>query len=156
MEQIRVLSLSLSTLSHATEDSKKVLRAIGLICSRDIAAESKSERVKGHFGNEILVLNTTVSSSIQANRCFAEVWRRLSNSDRELIHSRLADFTDSSGTLFLRVDKEESYRGNIILGGPETIKMTVRFGGHNMTWETILANITKWMETVPDSSEGQT
>jgi RNA-binding protein len=152
MGNIRVLGLTLSTLSHATEDSNKVLEAIGLICPPEVASESTSERVRGHYGNEILILNKRVFSPVQANRCFVELWHRLNNSDRELIRTRLADFTDSSGTLFLRIDKEESYQGNVILGGPETIKMTVRFGGHNMAREPMLSNITNWMETIDDQS----
>ena len=148
MEKVRVLSLTLSTLSHATEEKSRVLQAIAGICSGELSREPKTGRARGHYGNEIFTMQIRSASASQADRCFEEIWRRLTLSDREHIVSRLSDLTDSSGTLFMRIDKEESFRGKILLGGSEMIKVEVRFGIHSTPRDVMLQRIENWMETI--------
>lgn len=153
MERVRVVSLTFSALSHATEDKKKVLQAVYGLCYENSPSESKSGRARGYYGNEILTLRLRVNSPAKADTCFAKLWRRFGSSDRDLIRSHLADFTDPSGTMFLRVDKEESYRGRVLLGGSETIKIEARFRDHELPSGLSLMDIAKWMETHHDQPE---
>jgi RNA binding exosome subunit len=150
MERVRVVSLTFSALSHATEDKKKVLQAIYGLCCENTLSESKFGRARGYYGNEILTLRLSVDSPAKADKCFGKLWRGLGSSDRYLIQSHLTDFTDPSGTLFLRVDKEESYRGRVLLGGSETIKIEVRFRNDELPRGPSLIDIAKWMETAYD------
>ncbi len=122
-----VRSVTISTLSHTTEDRGKVLKTMRDLCSGTVSKEFPAAKAKGHYGNEIVTLRTTINSRREADRFLVELWRRLGESEREQILSRLADHIDQSGTLFLRIDKEECFQGRIKIGTMDTIKVEVHF-----------------------------
>ncbi len=127
MESASVRSVKISTLSHATEDRGKVLKAMRELYSGKTSKEFPAAKAKGHYGNEIVTLKTTITSGREANMFFTELWRRLAGSEREQTLSRLGDYIDQSGTLFLRIDKEECLQGRIRIGTIDTIRVEVHF-----------------------------
>jgi len=127
MEFASVRSVRISTLSHATEDRGSVLKAMRELHSDKVSKEFTAAKAKGHYGNEIVTLRTTITSPREAAMFFTELWRRLGESEREQILSRLGDHIDQSGTLFLRIDKEECFQGRIRIGIMDTIRVEVHF-----------------------------
>jgi RNA binding exosome subunit len=127
MEFASVRSVAISTFSHATEDPGKVLKAMRELYSGAVSKEFPGTKAKGHYGNEIVTLRTTIASGHEADKFFIELWGRLGESEREQILSRLGDHIDQSGTLFLRIDKEECFRGRIRIGTMDTIRLEVHF-----------------------------
>ncbi len=150
MDAARILSLTLSTLSHATEDKNKVLRAAEEICAEDYSGKLETRRVKGHHGNEIMMVKIKSASARQAERCFEHFWSRLVVTDRGRIQSRIKDSTDSTGTLFIRIDKEDSYKGKVLLGDSDAIKIEVRFAVHGMSRDLMLRSIENRMIAISD------
>jgi RNA binding exosome subunit len=151
MEPARILSIGLSVLSHATEDKDKVMGAVREVCPEYVSGITKTARVRGHYGNEIMILHMKASSAKQADQCFVHLWGRLRSGDRAIIRSRISDFTDSSGTLFLRIDKEESSRGRILLGESDSIKVEVRFGLRGLPRNAMLEAIESHLMSIPDT-----
>jgi RNA binding exosome subunit len=151
MEPARILSIGISVLSHATEDKDKVIAAVREACPEDVSGITRTARVKGHYGNEIIILHVKSSSTKQADQCFVHLWGRLRSADRAMIRSRISDFTDSSGTLFLRIDKEESSKGRILLGESDSIKVEVRFGLRGQPRNAMLEAIESHLMNMPDS-----
>ena len=133
MEFASVRSVAISTLSHATEDRGKVLKAMRELYSGTISKEYSGAKAKGHFGNDIVALRNTIMSGREADRFFVDLWSRLGQSEREQILSRLGDHIDESGTLYLRIDKEECFRGRIRIGTVDTIKVEVHFSVNNLS-----------------------
>ncbi len=127
MEFASVRSVTISTLSYATEDREKVLKAMRELYSGTLSKEFPGGKAKGHYGNEIVTLRTTITSGREADKFFIELWRRLGESEREQILSRLGDHIDQFGTLFLRIDKEECFRGRVRIGTMDTIRVEVHF-----------------------------
>ena len=150
METAKVLSLTLSTLSHATEDRNKVLRAAEELCPEGCSGKLETRRVKGHHGNEIIVIQIRSASARQAERCFEHFWSRLAVADQGRIRSRMEDSTNSGGTLFIRIDKGESYKGKILLGDSDAIRIEVRFAVHGMSGDLMLRSIENRLIAITD------
>ncbi len=127
MEFVSVRSVTISTLSHATEDRGKVLKAMRELYSGTVSKEFPVAKAKGHYGNEIVALRTTITSRREADMFFIRLWGRLGESEREQILSRLGDHIDRSGTLFLRIDREECFQGRIRIGTMDIIRVEVHF-----------------------------
>ena len=127
MEFASVRLVTITTLSHATEDQGKALKAMRELYSGTVSKEFPPVKARGHYGNEIVTLRTTITSRREADILFIELWRRLAESEREQILSRLGDHIDRSGTLFLRIDREECFQGRIRIGTMDTIRVGVHF-----------------------------
>ena len=151
MEPARILSIGFSVLSHATEDKNKVIAAVQEMCPEHFSGITKTAKVRGHYGNEIIILHMKAASPKQADHCFDHLWGRLGSVDRAVIRARVSDFTDSSGTLFLRIDKEESSKGRILLGQSDPIRVEVRFGLRGMPRDVMLEAIESRLMSMPDS-----
>ncbi len=127
MELARVVSVRVSTLAHATEDREKVLKALREICSGGETGNIESTRVRGHYGNEIIVFRAQARTRKQAESLFLHLWGRLSEADRNQIELNAEEYVDSAGTMYVRIDKQESCRGQVILGESDPIKAEVQF-----------------------------
>ena len=121
----KAVSLRISAIVHATEDSRKVDRAIANVCPAFGSAEPVVARAKGHHGNQITTVGLTVKNPRAAENCIREIWNRLSALDKEVIISSLASRMDSSGTLFLRIDKQAAFRGVVRLQDSDPIKVSI-------------------------------
>lgn len=145
------VSLRISTIVHATEDSRKVSQAIRNICQLEGSAEPEATRAKGHHGNQIMTLALTVKSPKDVENCVRNIWRRLSTLDKETLLSGLASRVDTSGALFLRIDKQESLRGNLILQDSDPIKVEISFKISPSKQDGVVNTIQKFLEEIsPD------
>lgn len=141
MELVSVRSVKISTLLHATEDRGKVLKAMRELYSGKVWKEFLGAKAKGHYGNEIVTLRTTITSRLEADMVFTELWRRLGEPERESILLRLGDYIDQSGTLFLRIDKEECFQGRVRIGIMDTIRVEVHFSFNSSSLDEVLSSI---------------
>jgi RNA binding exosome subunit len=123
----KAASLRISAIVHATEDSRKVNHAIKNICHFNGSAEPAVNRAKGHHGNQITTLALTVKNSKAAEKCLGDIWDRLAVLDRDSVFSSLASRVDTSGTLFLRIDKQEAFKRIIRLRDSDPIKVGISF-----------------------------
>ncbi len=155
MEPANVVSVKLSTLSHATEDKQKVLRAAQEIFPEGFSGKLETARVRGHYGNEIVVFRIKAKSREQADRFFVHFWGRLSDPDRKQIMAGIEEHTDSSGIVYIRIGKQESYRGEILLRELDPIKVEVRFATRGFPGDSMLGKIRSRMITLssPEPSE---
>ena len=124
---IQAVSAKLSTIVHATEDQEKVSRAIRNLGPSDIQIVFTMKRVKGHHGNEITTVLSTVKNSKSAEKFLQSVWNGMSQLDKTEVYSSLHQRIDQAGTLFLRVDKQEALKGKIRLLDKDPIKIAFSF-----------------------------
>jgi RNA-binding protein len=148
MEFASVRSVTISTLSHATEDRVKVLKAMRELYSGTVLKEFPAAKAKGHYGNEIVILRTTITLGREADMFFIELWRRLGESEREQVLSRLGDHIDQSGTLFLRIDKEECFQGRVRIGTMDTIRVEVHFSVNSSSPGGVTRSIEQRLGTI--------
>lgn len=104
-------SANLSTLAHATEDEKKVLKALRVLLPEE--AEVSKGKLKGHYGNPIF----TFTASIKQRKLVRELWVRMTTklSDDELdkLSRVLPERMDEKCNLHLRFDKQLAYEGEL-------------------------------------------
>ena len=121
------ISLRLSAIVHATEDSEKVIQAMRNVCQLVNSAHPVVTRAKGHHGNQITTLVSHVKNAKAVEESLRDIWSRLTKVDKEIVHSSLASRVDNSGTLFIRIDKQEAFRGRMHLQDSDPIKVGISF-----------------------------
>jgi len=147
---VRAFSAKISTIMHATEDSEKVAQAIRNFCPDGAPISSTMIRAKGHHGNEIVTLVLTIRNAKSVESLLQNIWSGFSQLDRTEIYSSLASRIDSSGTLFLRIDKQGSFKGRIRLEDSDPIKIEISFKTRSPNGNRFVDNIQKKLEEIHD------
>jgi RNA binding exosome subunit len=107
-------ALHARTLCHATEDVDKVKQAFtSAIGDTDIEI-SKTE---GHHGNLILMIEAVLKDDEKID----EFFERFSDSDLDAIVQTLPSRVDDACNLFIRIDKQAAYAGNIKMATNEDV-----------------------------------
>lgn len=122
----RVNSAKLSAIAHATEDSEKVVRALGGIFPETLPSKSERHALKGHFGNRIVTINRILRGRA-AESLLESFWGKLSLHERETVIAELETRLDEEGRLHLRMDKQSSLRGVLRLKEDDPIKVEIAF-----------------------------
>jgi len=145
---VQAFSAKISTIIHATEDREKVLQAMRNLCLDGAPVGSTMNRAKGHHGNEIVTLEFTIRSARNVESLLQNIWSGFSRLDRTEIYSSLASRIDSTGTLFLRIDKQDSLRGRIRLENSDPIKIEISFRTKSPKSEELVDDIQKKLEEI--------
>ena len=124
---VKVIVLKISAIVHATEDSSKVNRAMRNISQANGTAEPEVHRAKGHHGNQITTLVSTVKNPKAAENCVRDIWSRLSALDKETVLSSLAARVSTPGIMYLRIDKQEAFKEKIRLQDSDPIRLSISF-----------------------------
>ncbi len=146
--QVKATSMKVSTIIHATEDPEKVASATRNLCFDGTPMSSTMHRAKGHHGNEIVTLGFTIRSAKSVERLLQNIWRGFSQLDRTEIYLSLASRIDSTGTLFLRIDKQDSFKGKIRLENSDPIKIEISFRTKSPKGEEFVDDIQKKLEEI--------
>ena len=95
-------------LSHATERLERVEKSI-----QNVFRDSKLEvkRTVGHHGNPIIVVEASTTSM----DAIADMLARLQPRDIEMLLKTLEDRIDDSCNLFVRLDKQSAFAGEMRL-----------------------------------------
>ncbi len=149
-DRLKVNSVKLSAIVHATEDSNKVIRALLTACPAELFPSEVGERTfKGHHGNEI----TTISKSLRgsgSNAFLDFLWESLPRVDRETVLSSISSYIDDGGGLHLRIDKQESLRGVLRIQDREPIKIEISFQTQGKSNQQVLDTVRKRLESLMD------
>ncbi len=126
---MQVVSVRVSTIVHATEDAEKVIQALKQVFSQELSGQAVEKRVlKGHFGNEITTLTMNLRGRL-AESLLSNLWGRLSSLEHERLLGELNNRVDEEGRLYVRLDKQECFRGGLRLRDQDPIKVQFSFRG---------------------------
>lgn len=142
--------MKISTITHATEDPEKVARAIRNLSLGGTSLGSTMTRAKGHHGNEIATSVLVIRNAKNAEIFLKNTWSSLSQLDRTEIYSSLASRIDSTGTMFLRIDKQEALKGRIRLENTDPVKIEISFRTEPSKRNEFVDNIRKRLEELHD------
>ena len=145
---MQAFSVKISTITHATEDPEKVAQAIRNLCSDGTPMGSTMKKAKGHHGNEIVTLAFTITNAKNAESLLRNIWGGLSQLDRIEIYSSLASRIDRTGTLFLRINKQDSLKGRIRLVNSDPIKIEISFRTKSPKGDKFVSDIQKKLEEI--------
>lgn len=141
--------MRVSALSHATEDREKVARAILWLCPEGFPRKLESSKIKGHYGNEIVLLRIRASGASGADQFLAQLWTRLSSLDRRRVLSMIESQVDPSGVLHLRIDKQECFNGRVVLNDPDPVKIEVQFSVRESPQSSLPESIRERLSSLP-------
>ncbi len=119
---MRILSVKASCFAHATEEEERVRQALLTVFPCEV--EVKRSRVRGQFGNPIVILEAELTRQRHI-RAFLQ--RLLETLPREEL-VRLADEVEQrfeQGRFYLRLDKMRAYLGELRLGQGIQVVLTV-------------------------------
>ena len=112
--------VDLRTFAYATEDEKRVEEALRTFLPED-AEIDRVENV-GHHGDRIVVLSARVETADEMRH----VLDRLADLDEiDRITDELDERVDEKCALFLRLDKQAAFRGEVRLGPGITFRSKV-------------------------------
>ncbi len=146
----RAVSAKISTITHATEDPKKVAQAMRNLSLGETSSGFTMNRAKGHHGNEITTSIFLIRNAKHAEIFLKNIWRGLSRLDRTEVYSSLASRIDGTGTMFLRIDKQAALKGRIHLENTDPVKIEISFRTEPSKRNEFVNNIRETLEEIPD------
>jgi len=112
--------IDLRTFCYATEDEKRVEGALRTFLPEDFEIQRATS--EGHHGDRIAVLSTRVERADEMRH----VLDRLSDLDTaSQLAAELDDRVDENCSLFLRLDKQAAFNGDVRLGEGLTVRAKV-------------------------------
>ncbi len=129
---LKILKIEAYAHSHATEDERKVRKALFEIFPQELRERLifVREELKGHYNNPIVRMRVETSSSEDALKVFNYILNRFDRADLGYLRSTLEDRVDRSGTLHIRISKQDAYLGKLVLfEGDDVVKISVHLEG---------------------------
>ena len=123
----------MEVFSHATEEPTKVLKALFSVVPNECRSrlDVKEEAVRGYFKNPIIIYRAKLSKRQEAEETFALIAKGIIDNDKIRLGKEIERRIDDSGKLFLRLDKQSAYMGEIaVRQDDDTIKLVIRFSGY--------------------------
>jgi len=144
----KAFSVKISTITHATEDPEKVARVIRNLFLGGTSLGFTITRAKGHHGNEIATSVLMIRNATNAEVFLKNIWSGLSQFDKTEVYSSLASRIDSTGTMFLRIDKQAALKGRIRLENTDPVKIEISFGTDPSKRNEFVDNIRRMLEEI--------
>jgi RNA binding exosome subunit len=120
--------IDISFFAHATEDQNKVLTAVKNILPRNYADKisfSKSN-LRGEYGNPIIFFKTQLREPEITELLLSNISLNLPAIDKEDLHRNLSLHL-SGGSLYIRLDKQEAFKGRFKLCRADPIRIHIKF-----------------------------
>jgi len=144
----KAFSVKISTITHATEDPEKVARVIRNLFLGGTSLGFTITRANGHHGNEIATSVLMIRNATNAEVFLKNIWSGLSQFDKTEVYSSLASRIDSTGTMFLRIDKQAALKGRIRLENTDPVKIEISFGTDPSKRNEFVDNIRRMLEEI--------
>lgn len=118
-----ISSLSLSAISHATEDPEKVKTAILNLAPKQVRSSIKVNlsSAKGHHGNPITLFSADIDDPESTKKIINHVVRSLSEAELSHIRDQFSFYYDGHSSIFLRFDKQSAYLGSLRLSTSDDV-----------------------------------
>jgi len=127
-KQAVVLGVEFSAIAHATEDERKVERAVlNLVPEEAGGVATTVQRLSGYHGSPLAHMAMRISNRRSALETLTSLLRSLSPLDRRRLLDEAGDRVDSAGNLYLRLDKQRAYLGGAALHEIDSIRVRFRF-----------------------------
>ncbi len=139
--------VDLRAFSYATEDEKRVADAL----RRFLPEDTEIDRVEnvGHHGDRIVVLSARIENA-DGMRHVLDALADLDDVDRVL--DELDQRVDDNCALFLRVDKQAAFRGEVRLGPGITVRAKVE--AYPAKQEAAVENARETLSRLVDDKDG--
>lgn len=124
-----VQSVEISTIAHATDDLEKVQAALTAILPESLKGRQLFTRryLEGHYRNPITTFEARLTKLEDVEVFTINFFRHLSKSEKLRIERDLVLHSDPEGNLYVRIDKQKSFRGIVEVGEEDPIRIRLKF-----------------------------
>lgn len=122
-------SVQISTIAHATDDLDKVEAALRFILPESLKEREVFTRryIQGHHGNPIVTFEAKLTRPQEVEQFTHHFASQLAKNEKLLIERDLDAHSDEEGNLYIRLDKQQAYRGIVELGDEDPIRVRLKF-----------------------------
>lgn len=133
--------MDVSSFIHATEDPDKVIAACRNVLPADYADEITFDRhdLLGHYRNPITLLRARIKQKQVLEAFIENLAGSLSDGEKRLLSSDVSRRIDDKGALYLRLDKQEAFQGQMKLGNMDPIRITLKLVRRRKSLEETIA-----------------
>jgi hypothetical protein len=143
-----ILNMHFRAFSHATEDEAKVVQALKFASG---AEDITREVTEGYHGNPIIVFEVFLKERRRSRDFFI---RLDEGTIREIIGS-LEKRMDEDCNLYLRLDKQEAFLGNLkMTTSDDAIAVRAKVESYPKRLENAMKSVTEFLESVVLSKKG--
>jgi RNA binding exosome subunit len=123
--------VDLRVFAHATEDPERVLTAVrNVLPSESVdSVVFKRSSLAGHHGNPIVLFEARVKDRRLVQAVFAKLCSGLGLMDKEVLAGEISGHLER-GNLYLRLDKQSAFLGQVKLGLVDPVHVRVHFKKH--------------------------
>ncbi|MGQ9641686.1 MAG: RNA-binding domain-containing protein [Candidatus Bathycorpusculaceae bacterium] len=138
--------IDIRVFAHATEDADKVLKALYNVLP-EAAVDTvifKKRSLTGHHGNPIILFEARLKGEL-AQEFFEKLSTGLGVLDKEQLSSEIRRHIEN-GNLYIRLDKQSAYLGEVKLYQTDPIHLRIHFKKFNPEEVT---EICSWFGLIP-------
>ena len=124
-----IQTVEISTIAHATDDLDKVQTAVARLIPDRLKGRQLFTRqyLQGHYGNPIITFEARLTKQSVVDEFATFFLNQLSNKDKLTIQRDLRLCSDADGNLYIRIDKQQIFRGIVQLGEEDPIRVRMKF-----------------------------
>ena len=124
-----IQTVEISTIAHATDDLEKVQTALTRLIPDTLKGRQLYTRryLQGHYGNPIITFEARLTKPSEIDEFTTFFLSQLSNKDKLGIQRDLRLYSDADGNLYIRIDKQQTFRGIVQLGEEDPIRVRMKF-----------------------------
>jgi len=121
--------VQISSIAHATEDLDKVQAALRFILPESLKEREVFTRryLQGHHSNPIVTFEAKLSTKHEVDQFKHQLSRQLTRNEKLVIERDLENHSDDEGNLYIRLDKQQAFRGVVELGDEDPIRLRLKF-----------------------------
>jgi len=114
--------------AHATEDLDKVIEAVQNVLPANYVDDIvfRRDNLQGHYGNPILLFETRIKKKEIVKAVVENFSSHLRESNRKALHEEI-DLYVQKGSLYIRLDKQAAFQGELKLCTTDAIRLRIRF-----------------------------
>lgn len=120
--------VDLRVFAHATEDPERVLTAVRNVLPPESIGSVvfKRSSLVGHHGNPIVLFEARIKDRRLVQAVFAKLCSGLGLMDKHVLADEISTHLER-GNLYLRLDKQSAFLGELRLGSVDAIHVRVHF-----------------------------
>ncbi len=124
----KVVSIEMSAIAHATESIEAVEKSIRNILPLEIYDSLQFTRryLKGHHGNPITTLNLNVKGKNESKLVLENLFQLMDKIEKDKLILEFENFLDDKENLYIRLDKQEAFKGKVILANKDPIRIKIK------------------------------
>jgi RNA binding exosome subunit len=124
-----IQTVEISTIAHATDDLDKVEIVLMRLIPDTLKGRQLFTRryIQGHYGNPIVTFEARLTKPSEIDAFTTFFLSQLSSKDKLAIQRDLRLYSDADGNLYIRIDKQQTFRGIIQLGEEDPIRVRMKF-----------------------------